>query len=147
MTSGCPKVLCSLTSGDSKAHCHVCRKHASALSSVSSGLRATAWKPRLTTRSAASSSVKPIGGFQLTQKKLADMTVELDKAFLLAMHLGRLKDDGALRPEMVSVGKLNNVRRGDRDGKRVAHNLGRQRHHAGVPSHASRQQPRVRPDL
>jgi len=53
---------------------------------------------------------KPIAGFQLTQKKLADMTVELDKAFLLALHLGRLKDEGALRPEMVSVGKLNNVR-------------------------------------
>ncbi|HEX5018150.1 MAG TPA: acyl-CoA dehydrogenase family protein [Actinomycetes bacterium] len=53
---------------------------------------------------------KPIAGFQLTQKKLADMTVELDKAFLLALHLGRLKDAGTLTPEMVSVGKLNNVR-------------------------------------
>jgi glutaryl-CoA dehydrogenase len=53
---------------------------------------------------------KPIAGFQLTQKKLADMTVELDKAFLLALHLGRLKDAGAISPEMVSVGKLNNVR-------------------------------------
>jgi glutaryl-CoA dehydrogenase len=53
---------------------------------------------------------KPIAGFQLTQKKLADMTVELDKAFLLALHLGRLKDAGAIKPEMVSVGKLNNVR-------------------------------------
>ena len=53
---------------------------------------------------------KPIAGFQLTQKKFADMTVELDKAFLLALHLGRLKDDGAITPEMVSVGKLNNVR-------------------------------------
>jgi len=53
---------------------------------------------------------KPIAAFQLTQKKLADMTLELDKAFLLALHLGRLKDDGRIRPEMVSVGKLNNVR-------------------------------------
>ena len=53
---------------------------------------------------------RPIAGFQLTQKKLADMTIELDKAFLLAMHLGRLKDAGAITPEMVSVGKLNNVR-------------------------------------
>jgi glutaryl-CoA dehydrogenase len=53
---------------------------------------------------------KPIAGFQLTQKKLADMTVELDKSFLLALHLGRLKDSGAITPEMVSVGKLNNVR-------------------------------------
>ena len=53
---------------------------------------------------------KPIAGFQLTQKKLADMAVELDKAFLLALHLGRLKDADAITPEMVSVGKLNNVR-------------------------------------
>ena len=53
---------------------------------------------------------KPIAGFQLTQKKLADMAVELDKAFLLALHLGRLKDAGAITAEMVSVGKLNNVR-------------------------------------
>jgi glutaryl-CoA dehydrogenase len=53
---------------------------------------------------------KPIAAFQLTQKKLADMTLELDKAFLLALHLGRLKDDHRVRPEMISVGKLNNVR-------------------------------------
>jgi len=53
---------------------------------------------------------KPIAGFQLTQKKLADMALELDKAFLLALHLGRLKDDDAVTPEMISVGKLNNVR-------------------------------------
>jgi glutaryl-CoA dehydrogenase len=51
-----------------------------------------------------------VAGFQLTQRKLADMALELDKAYLLAMHLGRLKDAGSLRPEMVSVGKLNNVR-------------------------------------
>ena len=53
---------------------------------------------------------KPIAGFQLTQKKLADMALELDKAFLLALHLGHLKDDEAVTPEMISVGKLNNVR-------------------------------------
>jgi glutaryl-CoA dehydrogenase len=53
---------------------------------------------------------RPIGGFQLTQRKLADMVVELSKGTLLALHLGRLKDDGRLRPEQVSLGKLNNVR-------------------------------------
>jgi glutaryl-CoA dehydrogenase len=53
---------------------------------------------------------RPIAGFQLTQKKFADMTVELDKAFLLALNLGRLKDEGKATPEMVSLGKLNNVR-------------------------------------
>jgi glutaryl-CoA dehydrogenase len=53
---------------------------------------------------------RPIAGFQLTQQKLADMTLELGKGYLLALHLGRLKDAGQLRPEQVSLGKLNNVR-------------------------------------
>jgi glutaryl-CoA dehydrogenase len=53
---------------------------------------------------------RPLAGFQLTQAKLADMALELQKGYLLAMHLGRLKDQGRATPEMVSVGKLNNVR-------------------------------------
>ncbi|SIN31302.1 acyl-CoA dehydrogenase family protein [Micromonospora cremea] len=53
---------------------------------------------------------RPLAGFQLTQAKLADMAVELVKGQLLALHLGRLADAGRLRPEQVSVGKLNNVR-------------------------------------
>jgi glutaryl-CoA dehydrogenase len=53
---------------------------------------------------------RPIGGFQLTQQKLADMLVELSKGTLLALHLGRMKDEGRLAPEQVSLGKLNNVR-------------------------------------
>ncbi|MFH8618565.1 acyl-CoA dehydrogenase family protein [Streptomyces sp. NPDC017979] len=53
---------------------------------------------------------RPIGGFQLTQAKLADMAVELHKGVLLAHHLGRRMDAGTLRPEQVSFGKLNNVR-------------------------------------
>ena len=53
---------------------------------------------------------KPIGQFQLTQRKLVDMLVEIQKGTLLALHLGRLKDDGRLAPEQVSLGKLNNCR-------------------------------------
>jgi glutaryl-CoA dehydrogenase len=53
---------------------------------------------------------KPLSAYQLTQAKLADMAVELNKGVLLAVHLGRLKEKGRLRPEQVSVGKLNNVR-------------------------------------
>jgi glutaryl-CoA dehydrogenase len=53
---------------------------------------------------------KPLAGYQITQTKIADMAVELGKAQLLALHLGRLKDDGRIRPEQVSVGKLNNCR-------------------------------------
>ena len=52
----------------------------------------------------------PLSSFQLTQAKLADMAVELDKSFLLALQLGRLKDAGTLAPHQVSVGKLNSTR-------------------------------------
>jgi glutaryl-CoA dehydrogenase len=53
---------------------------------------------------------KPISAFQLTQQKLVDMSLEYAKGVLLALHLGRRKDAGELRPEQVSLGKLNNVR-------------------------------------
>jgi glutaryl-CoA dehydrogenase len=53
---------------------------------------------------------RPLASFQLTQAKLADMTLELQKGFLLALHLGRLKDDHRLQSQQVSLGKLNNVR-------------------------------------
>jgi len=53
---------------------------------------------------------KPIGANQLTQAKLADMLVEVEKGILLALHLGRLKERGALTPAQISVGKLNSVR-------------------------------------
>ncbi|MBV9455735.1 MAG: acyl-CoA dehydrogenase family protein [Rubrobacter sp.] len=53
---------------------------------------------------------KPIAAFQLTQQKLVDMMVEINKGMLLALHLGRMKDDGRLRTEQISLGKLNNVR-------------------------------------
>ncbi len=53
---------------------------------------------------------KPLAGYQLTQAKIADMAIELGKAQLLALHLGRLKDEGRIRPEQVSFGKLNNCR-------------------------------------
>ncbi|GAA0925403.1 acyl-CoA dehydrogenase family protein [Virgisporangium aurantiacum] len=53
---------------------------------------------------------RPIAGFQLTQAKLADMAVEWEKGYLLALHLGRRADAGKLEPHQVSVGKLNNVR-------------------------------------
>ncbi|HEX2392006.1 MAG TPA: acyl-CoA dehydrogenase family protein [Solirubrobacterales bacterium] len=52
---------------------------------------------------------RPIGGFQIQQQKLARMATEVNRGTLLALHLGRLKDAGALRPEQVSMGKLANV--------------------------------------
>ena len=53
---------------------------------------------------------KALSGYQLTQAKIADMSLEWGKGMLLALHLGRLKDAGTLRPEQISLGKLNNVR-------------------------------------
>lgn len=53
---------------------------------------------------------RPLASFQLTQEKLADMALELQKGFLLALHLGRLKDAGKISSQQVSLGKLNNVR-------------------------------------
>ena len=53
---------------------------------------------------------KPIAAYQLTQQKLAEMALELNRATLVALHLGRMKDAGTLRPEHVSLGKMGNVR-------------------------------------
>ena len=53
---------------------------------------------------------KPIASFQLTQQKLVDMVLEIQKGVLVALQTGRLKDAGTLRPEQISFGKLNNVR-------------------------------------
>jgi glutaryl-CoA dehydrogenase len=53
---------------------------------------------------------RPISSFQLTQQKLAEMALEINRASLVALHLGRMKDAGALRPEQVSLGKMGNVR-------------------------------------
>jgi len=53
---------------------------------------------------------RPLSSYQLTQEKLANMTVELGKGMLLALHLGRLKDSVGVTPDQISLGKLNNVR-------------------------------------
>jgi glutaryl-CoA dehydrogenase len=53
---------------------------------------------------------KPIAAYQLTQQKLAEMALELNRGALVALHVGRMKDQGTLRPEHVSLGKMGNVR-------------------------------------
>lgn len=52
---------------------------------------------------------RPIAGFQLTQKKLSEMAVEIAKGQLLCLHIGRLKDSGAIKPVQISMAKMNNV--------------------------------------
>ncbi|HZD24475.1 MAG TPA: acyl-CoA dehydrogenase family protein [Acidimicrobiia bacterium] len=53
---------------------------------------------------------RPIASFQLTQRKLVEMMVAVQKSTLVALHLGRRKDEGRLTPEQVSFGKFDNVR-------------------------------------
>lgn len=53
---------------------------------------------------------RPIASFQLTQQKLVNMALEIQKGQLLALHIGRMKDAGTLQHHMISVGKLNNCR-------------------------------------
>jgi len=53
---------------------------------------------------------KPIAVYQLTQQKLAEMALEINRASLVALHIGRMKDEGTLRPQHVSLGKMGNVR-------------------------------------
>ena len=90
---------------------------------------------------------KPIGGFQLTQRKLADMAVELNKGTLLALHLGRMKDEGRLLPQHVSMGKLNNVREALAIAREARADPRRERGHARVPGDPAHEQPRVGPHL
>src|SRR5262249_59391420 len=52
---------------------------------------------------------RPIGGFQLVQERLADMLTEITKGQAICLQLGRLKENGLAKPEMVSLAKRNNV--------------------------------------
>ncbi|MGW0037750.1 acyl-CoA dehydrogenase family protein [Gordonia sp. NPDC003376] len=74
------------------------------------GAARSAWVAAVDYAKARTQFGRPLAGFQLTQAKIADMGVELQKANLLAYHLGRLKDTVGLRPDQVSFGKLNNTR-------------------------------------
>ncbi len=53
---------------------------------------------------------RAVASFQLTQQKLVDMMLEIQKGTMAALHIGRMKDNDTLRPEHISFGKLNNVR-------------------------------------
>ena len=53
---------------------------------------------------------RPIGGFQLIQRKLVEMMVSVNRGLLLSLHIGRMKDQGQAGPEHVSLGKFDNVR-------------------------------------
>ena len=53
---------------------------------------------------------KPIGGFQLIQRQLTEMMIGVNRGMLLALHLGRMKDEGRVRAAHISMGKMDNVR-------------------------------------
>ena len=86
---------------------------------------------------------RPLAGFQLTQQKLADMALELVKGQLLALHLGRRKDAGTLRPEQVSLGKLNNIREAIDICRTSRTILGANGISLEYPDHPAHEQPRV----
>ncbi|MFL5663588.1 MAG: acyl-CoA dehydrogenase family protein [Ktedonobacteraceae bacterium] len=67
---------------------------------------------------------RPIARFQLVQEKLAIMATELVKAQLLALHLGRLKDEGIMHPVQISIAKRNNVREALRTAREARSVLG-----------------------
>ena len=90
---------------------------------------------------------QPIAAFQLTQQKLVDMVLEIQKGVLVALQTGRLKDAGRLRPEQISFGKLNNVREAIAICRDRPHHPRRQRHHPGLLATAARRQPRERAHL
>ena len=81
---------------------------------------------------------RPIGGFQITQQKLVDMLLELNKGTLLALHLGRMKDEGRLHPAQVELRKTQQRARSAGDCAGSAHDPRRQRRDArisGDPAH------------
>ena len=86
---------------------------------------------------------RPLAGYQLTQQKLVNMALEINKGFLLALHLGRLKDAGKLQPHQISVGKLNNCREAIDICREARTILGRQRDYPRILAAAPRQQPRI----
>ena len=90
---------------------------------------------------------KPIAGYQLTQQKLAEMALELNRGTLVALHLGRMKDDG--NPSAGACQPREDGQRSRRDRGRSlrAHDPRRERRHARVPGHPAREQPRVGADL
>ena len=86
---------------------------------------------------------RPIASFQIQQQKLAEMVLEVNRATLVAMHLGRMKDAGTLRPEHVSLGKLGNVNGALEVARIGPPGARRQRRHARVSGDPPHEQPRV----
>ena len=86
---------------------------------------------------------KPIAGFQLIQRQLAEMATAVNAGMLMAFQIGRLKDAGDIDPAHISMGKFNNVRMAPRSGPHRPFGAGRQRHHTGVPGDPAHEQPRV----
>ncbi len=90
---------------------------------------------------------KPLAGYQLTQEKLVNMLLEIQKGTLLAIHTGRLKDAGVLEPVQISVGKLNNCREAIAICREARTILGGNGITPGLFAAAAREQPRIGADL
>ena len=86
---------------------------------------------------------KPIGQTQMQQVRLAEMLTEITKAQLLVLQLGRLKDQGTMKPAQVSLAKRNNVNMACECAREARRLLGRQRHPGRVPFDAAPGQPGI----
>ena len=90
---------------------------------------------------------KPISAYQLTQQKLAEMALEINRAPLVALHIGRMKDDGHAPARARQPRQDGQRPRRARGLPHGAHDPRRQRHHARVSGHPAHEQPRVRAHL
>ena len=90
---------------------------------------------------------KPIGQFQLVQNHIADMLADITKAQLVAWRLGRMKDEGTMRPPHVSLAKRDNVRTALAVARQSRQVLGGNGVLGTYPGHAPHGQPGVGRDL
>ncbi len=86
---------------------------------------------------------KPISAYQLTQQKLAEMALEVNRAGLVALHVGRMKDAGTLAARAREHGQDGQRPRRARRVPHGPHRARRQRRHARVPGDPAHEQPRV----
>jgi glutaryl-CoA dehydrogenase len=110
MTSGSPRARCSRTLKGLKGPFSCLNEARYGIVWGAMGAARDSYETALEYAANREQFGKPIASFQLTQEKLVNMMVEIEKGTLLALHLGRMKDEGTLRPEQISFGKLNNVR-------------------------------------
>ena len=146
-TCGCRPTRRSPRCAGSRVRSRASTRRATASSGAWSARPAPASRSRWPTRMEREQFGKPLASFQLTQRKLALMTVAVNNASLVAWRLGALKDAGTLTPIQVSYGKYANVRAALDVAREARTTLGGAGHHPRPHGDAPHEQPRDRDDL